>query len=112
LVTRASLIESQTWTGGRTRWAGRKDWQPSGPLVLLGQKVRPMPGMEWIQYSGLWGTRENTGILPVYRSGYWGPAFNETGMRSDGFLSAWCEGIAATAKIHVQQECFASKTVR
>jgi hypothetical protein len=105
---RGSLIEHQTWTGGRTRWPGR-EWQSSGPLVLIGQKTRPMPGMEWIQYSGLWGTRETTGLLPAYRSGYWGPAFNETGIRKDGYFSAWCEGIKQTSGVPVREECFASK---
>ena len=111
LAHRSGLVEQQSWTGGTVRWPGRAAPQPSGPLVLLGQKTRPMPGMEWIQYSGLWGTREKAGVLPVYRSGYWGPAFNETGIRSDGFFSAWCEGLARASKIPLREECFASGIV-
>jgi hypothetical protein len=109
LERRGSFIEHQSWRGGRARWPGR-EWQASGALLLLGQKTRPMPGMEWIQYSGLWGTREATGLLPTYRSGYWGPAFNETAMRKDGFFPAWCEGIAPPSGMRVREECFASKT--
>jgi hypothetical protein len=108
LANRSRFIEQQSWTGGRVRWPGQGNWQPSGGLALLGQKTRPMPGMEWIQYSGLWGTRERGGVLPAYRSGYWGPAFNETGMRSDGFFSAWCAGMAERGKIAVREECFAA----
>jgi hypothetical protein len=109
LARRSYFIEQQSWTGGDVRWPRRPD-MPSGPLVILGQKTRPMPGMEWIQYSGLWGSRENSGILPGYRSGYWGPAFNETGMGRDGFITAWCEGMASDS-VSVRQECYASKAV-
>jgi hypothetical protein len=34
-----------------------------------------MNGQRFIQYSGIWG---NPGTLKIF-SGYWGPAFNETG---------------------------------
>src|SRR6185437_12412301 len=92
LVSRDRFIEQQSWIGGTVRWPDKRITR-SGPLIDLGSKTHPATGVEWLQYSGLWGTRE-TGMLGYYHSGYWGPAFNETGMRTDGFVAAWCEGIA------------------
>ncbi len=43
-----------------------------------------MHGQLFIRYAGLWGS---PGLF-YSTSGYWGPAFNETGMRADGFESA------------------------
>jgi hypothetical protein len=117
LSNRSRWIEQKSWTGGSVRWPdGRVS--NSGPLVMLGQKTSPRPGMEWLRYSGLWGTRENSGLYQVYRSGYWGPAFNETGLRRDGFVSAWCEGIAplnsasaGSERFGVEKECHAGHVV-
>ena len=93
LRRRSRFIEQESWNGGAVRWPDGRVTR-SGPLIRLGQKNYPAPGMEWLQYSGLWGTRESSGMFSFYRSGYWGPAFNETGMGKDGFISAWCEGMA------------------
>jgi hypothetical protein len=67
---------------------------PGAALLNLGEKTAPMPGMEFLWYSGLWGTRESSGWFSAPRSGYWGPAFNETGMGPQGFITAWCAGMA------------------
>ncbi len=115
IAKRRQMIEQQSWTGGAVRWANGNTGE-SGPLVIIGQKSCPAPGMEWLQYSGLWGSRESSGVLAYYRSGYWGPAFNETGMRQDGFMSAWCEGIAKpmtdAARVAVRRECYPSRIVQ
>jgi hypothetical protein len=109
LAQRSRWIEQQGWNGGVVRWPGHRV-TPSGPIVNLGRKTSPAPGMEWLRYSGLWGSRQNSGILPYYRSGYWGPAFNETGIGKDGFIAAWCEGMArprnAGEESEFRQECY------
>lgn len=114
---RSRWIEQKSWTGGTVRWPNGR-MSNSGPLVLLGQKTAPSPGMEWLRYSGLWGTRENSGPYQFYRSGYWGPAFNETGIRKDGFVAAWCEGMVsekATSRsspgVMLERECYADRVV-
>jgi len=110
LAKRPRWIEHQSWTGGSVRWPGGQV-SSSGPLVMLGQKTSPAPGAEWLRYSGLWGTRQNSGLYRFYRSGYWGPAFNETGLRQDGFISAWCEGIARVNTPTIEKECYADHVV-
>lgn len=117
LSKRSRWIEQQSWSGGSIRWPGGRV-ASSGPLVMLGQKTSPRPGTEWLRYSGLWGTRQNSGLNQFYRSGYWGPAFNETGLRKDGFVSAWCEGIAPAKHdatnaegLVVEKECNADHIV-
>ena len=112
LTHRGGLIEQGSWTGGAVRWPdGRKT--RSGRIILLGSKTLPANNQEWLRYSGLWGTRESSGILTFYRSGYWGPAFNETGMSKDGFIAAWCAGMARTHgdEQAFRSECYASSSV-
>jgi hypothetical protein len=75
----------------------------AGPLVNVGSKLAPLNGQVFIQYSGLWGSPAgflgNTG-------GYWGPAFNETGMEqfhiADFFSIAWCTGFVNLTR---EREC-------
>lgn len=110
LSERSHRIEHQSWTGGQVRWPGGKV-AIFGSMAMLGQKTMPRAGMEWLRYSGLWGTRENSGWYPLYRSGYWGPAFNETGLRKGGFISAWCEGISGSGSIAIRKECYADAVV-
>ncbi len=87
------FVRHESWTGARVRWLPGTI-MPGGALLNLGEKTAPMPGMEFLRYSGLWGTRESSGWFSGLRSGYWGPAFNETGMGSKGFITAWCAGMA------------------
>jgi hypothetical protein len=122
LAARLSFIEHQSWSGGRVRRPLKS--QPVGPQVMtyggelrnIGEKTNPMKGMEFILFSGLWGTRE-AGFLGYYRSGYWGPAFNNSSLREDGFFAAWCEGSSEPLKevwrpeIGLVRECFPSATV-
>lgn len=112
LGQRPHLIEQASWTGGAVRWPDGKITR-SGPLLNMGEKIDPRPAALWLRYSGLWGTRERAGLFTFYRSGYWGPAFNETGMRKDGFISAWCEGMARMPgdDAAFKRECYASSVV-
>ena len=116
------FIQHQSWSGGSVRWASKR-WTrtearvtPGGALRNLGEKTAPMKGMEFLLYTGLWGLRES-GLFDYYRSGYWGPALNETSIRRDGFVAAWCEGTAEPARevrrdgIGVVRECYPSESV-
>jgi hypothetical protein len=82
----APYIIHETWSGGVGTFPGSSP-KPVGKLVDLGSKLHPK--QQFLLYSGLWGS---IGGIPI-SSGYWGPAFNETGMRNDNFLAAWCDGI-------------------
>jgi hypothetical protein len=121
-----TFIRQETWSSGRVRWAikskhGRlpeKD-SSSPPLVNLGEKTAPARDMEFLQYSGLWGSRETTWFFPRLRSGYWGPANNETGMHRDNFIAAWCEGMERSRREHsvntnnqTVRECYPTKVSR
>jgi len=118
------FIRQETWSGGRVSWPSRHRLcrtlplsGEGGDLVNLGEKLFPFPGMEFIQYSGLWGGRETGGFLSRLRSGYWGPAFNETGMGKDGFIAAWCQGmqlrdLPRTDKANIIRECYPTRTSR
>jgi hypothetical protein len=85
-----TFVRQETWTGGR--------------LKNLGSKVAPMNGQAFVRYSGLWGS---PGVF-YGTSGFWGPAFNETSMRADGFVSAWCEGM----RHPTEEECYPRAVTR
>ncbi len=122
LARLSAFLQHESWTGGRVCWpsknrnAGGDTVSSGGPLRNLGEKTSPMKGMEFLLYTGLWGSRE-AGLFGYYRSGYWGPAMNETSMRRDGFIAAWCEGMAEPAKeigyrdIGLVKECFPTQAV-
>ena len=67
-----------------------------------------MNGQVFLQYSGIWGS---PGFL-FESSGYWGPAFNETGMRGDFFITAWCGGDKndmvknGIVNVNIARECY------
>jgi hypothetical protein len=111
----ARFIAQETWNGGSVRWPASRSQParvtPGGPLLNLGEKTTPMKGMEFLRYSGLWGQR-STGWFGKYDSGYWGPAYNETGRQPDGFVAAWCEGIVDPAKrVQGIRECYPAELV-
>ena len=88
----------------------------ASPLKNLGEKIAPMKGMKFIQYFGLWGSR-TVGPFAYFSSGYWGPAYNETGMERDHFVSAWCAGMKdagrhTTIGCQTVWECYPSATIR
>lgn len=100
-----TLIRHETWSGGKitcpsnSRCAGLSATElVSPPLTSLGEKTSPAMNMEFIQFSGLWGSRQTTWYFPRLRSGYWGPANNETGMHRDNFIAAWCEGMVTALR--------------
>lgn len=95
-----TFIRQETWTDGNVQWFNGAT-SKSGALVNLGSKIRPMNGQMFIQYSGLWGS---PGTF-YFTSGYWGPAFNETGMKDDWFITAWGAGMAGEADM-LRRECY------
>ena len=100
----ATFVRQETWPGGQVSWPdGHKS--PSGGLLNMGEKSHPLNGQVFIQYSGIWGS---PGTIQA-TSGYWGPVYNETGMRDDGFLTAWCNQMIG---LDVSQECYPSATSR
>jgi hypothetical protein len=118
----------ETWTGGVVRRWDDVSLGTSGGLRNVGEKSRPRNGQVFIQYSGLWGSTARLFMT----SGYWGPAFNETGaVCEDGapayqpylwraaerkacgrlYFPAWCEGVDSS-RLNVLSECFAVEDVR
>jgi hypothetical protein len=100
--------------GGHTTIArvppeGLRHRSSRAPLVNLGEKTRPMNGQLFLQYSGLWGS---PGTF-YQSSGYWGPAFNETAIRQDGFVVAWCRGTRNPERtVNGVRECYPSRESR
>jgi hypothetical protein len=100
-----TFVRQETWAGGDVTWPdGRVT--PGGGLLNVGEKTSPMNGQQFIRYSGLWGS---PGTFYA-SSGYWGPAYNETSMRPDGFVEAWCDGMAGP--LDRAKECWATHTER
>jgi hypothetical protein len=106
-----NTIRQETWPGGRVAWRDGHA-SVSGSLVNLGEKTRPL--QPFLEYSGLWGSpgfnfyRLGAALgAENFTSGYWGPAYNETGMREDGFIVAWCAGMADPDEtVDGIRECF------
>lgn len=117
-------IAQQTWTGGMVTGANGASLGPSGGLRNVGEKSRPRHGQVFVKYSGLWGSRRTL----FFMSGYWGPAFNETGAQcADGtaayapgityraqsarcgrvFITAWCDGMSGET-LNRSNECYAA----
>jgi hypothetical protein len=99
-------IRQETWTDGQVHWCNNGsvglchgNVTQTGRLLNVGTKIAPMNGQVFMQYSGIWGS---PGMF-FGTSGYWGPAFNETGMRGDGFVPAWCQGMA---NVYIGRECY------
>lgn len=95
----SSFVRQETWAGGRVTWPDGQRTH-GGALVNVGEKSAPLHGQVFLRYSGLWGS---PGVFYM-TSGYWGPAYNETSMQDDGFVTAWCAGIDG-GKLDVQREC-------
>jgi len=100
-------VRQETWSSGNVRWLGGRTSR-AGALINLGEKTAPFE--PFVAYSGLWGS---PGLcLPAIgciNSGYWGPAYNETGMRDDGFITAWCAGMAdSTRSRGGRRECYSA----
>jgi len=102
----ATFVRQETWAGGKVQWFTGQVSQ-TGPLINLGAKTAPSNGQVFVRYSGIWGS---PGWL-YGTSGYWGPAYNETGMREDGFITAWGNGMVGDAD-QIRKECYPSATSR
>jgi hypothetical protein len=107
-----TYIRQETWKTGQVTWCNNSTVDlcdggvtPSGGLLNLGAKIGPMNQQSFIKYSGIWGSPGYFG----YTSGYWGPAFNETGMGDDGYVKAWCSGITG---VNTRRECYPKATTR
>jgi hypothetical protein len=98
-----SFIRQESWAGGHVRWPNGSV-SAVGPLLNVGKKTAPLNNQVFIQYSGLWGSPSQFPKLPTFyfNSGYWGPAYNETSMGEDGFITAWSTG----ARFREQGECY------
>jgi len=93
-------IVHPTWANSFAIFPGAAP-QAVGPLRDMGSKLHP--AASFVLYSGLWG---DIGSTPI-SSGYWGPVFNETGMKPDRYLSAWCDGVAdPQASENGLRECY------
>jgi len=99
----ATYVRQECWTNGLVHWFDGRHGQ-TGALLNVGQKTNPMNGQVFLQYSGIWGS---PGTL-FESSGYWGPAYNETGMRDDGFINAWANGM----KNARHEECYPAAVSR
>lgn len=122
----STLIRHEAWSGGKITCPSNSRCTDSSatvlvspPLINLGEKTSPAINMEFIQFSGLWGSRQMTWFFPRLRSGYWGPANNETGMRRDNFIAAWCEGMVTSLRdrsvnnnSRTIRECYPTKAGR
>lgn len=64
-----------TWSGGKGAHVGRQ----GGGLVNMGEKTSPMPGQQWLRYSGRWGEVGFDGLGFDGTSGPRGPAYNKNG---------------------------------
>lgn len=81
-------IRQETWTGGQV--SGMSDFSgPSGGLVNVGERSKPLNGQHFIQYSGLWGSPGGT----FSSTGAWGPAYHGAEIQANGFLTAWAAGM-------------------
>ncbi len=99
-------VRHETWPGGIVWWFdGRVTC--TGRLLNIGSKIAPMNGQVFIQYSGLWGSPGTIGAS----SGYWGPAYNETQMGDDGFITAWAEGMIGDPET-LRAECYPASRSR
>jgi hypothetical protein len=88
-------IRWETWKSGKVRWSDGRI-ADHGPMINVGERTSPMNGQHFIRYSGLWGSPG----LTSFNSGYWGPAFNETGDKFDSDCAiAWCRGMKSEQPI-------------
>jgi hypothetical protein len=123
-LSSARMIRQETWTGGETTWfTGER--RASGGLMNVGEKSHPRNRQVFVQYAGIWGEPTRFFIT----SGYWGPAFNETGAACEdgvaayrfvfGFaasrrscgrilMNAWCDGMAS-GPLDLERECYATQ---
>ena len=96
-----TFVRQETWSGGRVVWPDGRV-ATGGGLMNIGEKSSPLNGQLFVRYSGLWGSPHRF----YSSSGYWGPAYNETSMRADGFNTAWCAGLAGA--LDPARECWAA----
>jgi hypothetical protein len=104
LGNQRTFVRQETWSGGRVTLPDGS-MSPGGILLNLGEKIRPLNGQVFIQYSGIWGS---PGVKQA-TSGYWNPAYNETQIGPGFFITAWCNNAAADVP---REECHPTSTSR
>jgi hypothetical protein len=65
--------QSRNWLPDDHTSNGGPYWSTWGNLRLIGERLDPMPGQEWVRYTGRWGQFGSPG--PEWLTGPWGPAF-------------------------------------
>lgn len=80
----ATFVRQETWKSGQVSWFNG-DVGSSAGLLNVGEKLTPLNGQVFIQYSGLWGSPGRS----FASSGYWGPAYHDSGLGSDTYIQAW-----------------------
>lgn len=98
-------------------WSNGKIYRPDGNssetgfLLNVGEKIQPLNGQYFIQYSGIWGSPGDF----YFTSGYWSPSYNETGMNSNNyFIKAWCNEMLNSENKEEEgiKECYPCGTSR
>jgi hypothetical protein len=83
-----TFVRHESWSTGQVSSFSGEQGRHGG-LLNFGERSRPLNGLSFIQYSGLWGAPGRNAA----HSGDWGPAYHGAGMLSNGFLSAWAQGM-------------------
>lgn len=80
----ATFVRQETWKNGQVSWFSGETGTSAG-LLNVGEKLAPLNGQAFIQYSGLWGSPGRN----YASSGSWGPAYDDRGIGSDSYINAW-----------------------
>lgn len=101
-------IRWEMWKDGKVHWPDGRITD-HGDMINVGERTAPRNGQAFIRYSGLWGSPGEN----YYSSGYWGPAFNETGedARKD-FVTAWCRDMKKRRDIDSECSCAGQRVMR
>ncbi len=103
-------IKHETWTKGKV-FQLDGSISETGSLLNIGEKINPLNGQVFIQYSGIWGSPGDF----YFTSGYWSPSYNETEMNNDNqFIKAWCNEMHNADHLEEAgiKECFPCGTSR
>lgn len=103
-------VKQETWTNGKV-YQLNGNISGTGALLNIGEKLHPMNGQVFIQYSGIWGSPGDF----YFTSGYWSPSYNETDMNNDNqFIKAWCNEMLNAEQLEEAglRECFPCGTSR
>lgn len=103
-------IKQETWTSGHV-YKLNSEISETGSLLNIGEKIHPLNGQVFVQFSGIWGS---PGTF-YWTSGYWSPPYNETEINQDNqFIKAWCNDMynAQNLEENGMKECYPCGTSR